>query len=104
MIDTMFYALLGMAILFLLLTVKWKSLSLGLLDIILWFILSAAVHSFEIPYTAITSTDTIVQGVHEIQSLYSVSLIFTGIGFIVLIYWLIDIVFPLIHQKYSRMM
>jgi len=104
MIDTMFYALLGMAILFLLLTVKWKSLSLGLLDIVLWFIISASVHSLEIPYTAIQSDNVVVHGVHEIQSLYSVSLIFTAIGFIVLIYWLIEIVFPLIHQKYTRMM
>ena len=104
MLQTMFLALLVGAVLFLILTVYWESLSLGILDIMLWFILSSAVHNIEVPYVAIQSDNTIVEGVQVIESLHPLSLLFIGIGVIVLLYWLTSIVLPMLQQRYSRMM
>jgi len=104
MLQSMFLALLVGAVLFLILTVYWNSLSLGILDIVLWFILSSAVHSIEVPYVAIQSDNTIVKGVQVIESLYPLSLLFIGIGIIVLLYWLTAIVLPMLQGQYNRMM
>lgn len=104
MLQTMFLALLVGAVLFMILTILWDSLSLGILDIMLWFILSSAVHNIEVPYVAIQSDNTIVEGVQVIESLHPLGLLFIGIGIIVFLYWLTTIVFPMLQQKYSNMM
>ncbi len=104
MLQTMFFALIAGAVLFLIITVLWGSLSLGALDIMLWFILSAAVHNIEIPYVAIQSDNTIVEGVQTVESLYPLSWLFIAIGVIVLLYWLTSIVFPMLQDKYSNIM
>lgn len=104
MLQSMFFALTAGAILFMILTVYWDSLAFGILDVILWFILSAAVHNIEVPYVAIQSDNTIVEGVQTIESLHPISLIFGLIGIIVFLYWLTSIVLPMLQQRYSRMM
>ena len=104
MLQTMFLAMLLGAVLFLILTIYWNSLTFGILDIVLWFILSSAVHNVEVPYVAIQSDNTIVEGVQIIESLHPLSLLFIGIGIIVLLYWLTSIVFPMLQQKYSNIM
>jgi hypothetical protein len=104
MLETIFIILLVIAILFLVLTVVWNSLSIGILDIMLWFILSGAIHSIEIPYVAIQNDNTIVEGIQVIESLYPLSWLFIGIGIIVLMYWLTSIVWPMYQDKYSNVM
>ena len=99
----MFYALFGCAILFLLLMVYWKSISLGLLDVVLWWVLSVSVFFIEIPYVAITSDDTVITGFHTVESLYILSPLFVAIGVIALIYWLVNIVFPTLSGKAKMM-
>jgi len=104
MLQTMFLALLVGAVLFMLLTILWDSLSLGILDIMLWFILSSSVHSIEVPYVAIQSDNTVIEGVQVIESLHPLSLLFIGIGIIMFLYWLTSIVMPMLQQRYSHMM
>ena len=104
MLESVFIVLLFAAIIFMILVFKWESLSIGILDVILWFILSAGVHSIEIPYQYITSGDVVGTGVQEIQSLYPLSLLFIGIGIIVFLYWLTGIALPMLQQKFGRMM
>lgn len=104
MMHLMFFMLFGCAILFFILMVKWQSLSLGILDVILWWILSAAVFTIEIPYVAILSDDSIVTGMHSVQSLYLLSPLFIAIGIITLLYWLTNIVLPGLQGRKSRMM
>jgi len=99
-----FLALLIGAVLFFILTVKWQSLSLGVLDIVLWFILSASVFTIELPYVAMQADNTIVEGVQIIESLHILSPLFMVIGIIVLIYWLTSIVFPMLSGKLNKMM
>jgi len=104
MIENIFYMLVGGSILFMILCIIWDSTVFGLLDVFLWFICAAAVHSIEIPYTAIASDDTIVTGVHELQSAYPISLLFVAIGVIMFIYIMTDKILPTLTQKFSRMM
>jgi hypothetical protein len=104
MLHSIFLALLIGAVLFFILTVKWQSLSLGVLDIVLWFILSASVFTIELPYVAMQADNTIVEGVQTIESLHILSPLFMVIGIIVLIYWLTSIVFPMLSGKLNKMM
>lgn len=101
--QMMFYVLFGCALLFLMIMVRWKSISLGLLDVVLWWILSVAVFYIEIPYVAIQSDDAIVTGMHTVDSLYILSPLFIAFGVITLVYWLINIVFPTLSGN-SKMM
>ena len=100
----MLFVMIAGAVLFLILSIKWDSLVFGVLDVFLWFIIAAAVHSIEIPYVAITSSDAIVTGYHEIQDLFYLKTLFIGIGLIMLIYVLTDKILPVLQQKYTRMM
>lgn len=104
MLETMFYALIVGAVFFMILTIYWESLVFGVLDVILWFIIAASSHSVEIPYTLIQSDNVVVNGVHEIQDLYILSMLFVLIGLIVLIYVVVEMVLPMFKQKFPRMM
>ena len=103
MLHTLFLAFLAGAVLFFILTVKWESIALGVLDIILWFILSITIYEIEIPYVAIQSDNTIIEGVQTINTLYPFSWLFILIGFITLLYWLTILIFPLLQGKMKRM-
>jgi hypothetical protein len=104
MISTVFFAVLGLTIIFFLLTVYWKSLILGSITTILWLILGISIYNFEIPYTAIQSDDTIVHGVHTIESMYVYAPLFWLMTFITMFYLFITIIFPMLQQKFSKMM
>jgi len=104
MLNSMLFVMIAGAVLFMILSIKWDSLVFGILDVFLWFIIAAAVHSIEIPYVAITSSDAIVTGYHEIQDLFYLKTLFIGIGLIMLIYVLTDKALPVLQQKFTRMM
>ena len=104
MISTVFLALLALTVLFFLLTIYWKSLIIGVVDIILWLVLSISIYNYEIPYTAIQSDNTIVTGYHVIESLYVYAPLFWLMAFITMLYVFITIIFPMLQQQISRMM
>lgn len=105
MIESIFILLIVMSILFFILTILWKSLTLGTMDIILWFILSISIYHYEIPYVVITSNDTIITGTQIIEEgLYPLSYLFIGMALITLLYLLTYIIFPMLKGRYSRMM
>ena len=104
MLESIFIMILIVAILFLLITIIWESLSLGIVDVILWLILSISVYQIEIPYTAMQSDDTIITGVQTIETLYPLSWLFMGLAIITMLFLFIQIIFPMLQGKYSRMM
>lgn len=104
MLHTIFISIMAGAVLFFILTVKWESIALGALDVILWFILAISVLNIEIPYVAIQNDNTIVEGVQIIESLYPLNWLFILIGLIVMIYWMTTLIFPLLQGKYRGMM
>lgn len=102
--ESIFILLLVIAILFMLMTIIWQSLVIGAIDIIMWLILSISVHQLELPYTAIQNDNTIVTGIHTIETLWPLSTLFMGIAIIMFIYVTVDIVYPMLQGKFSRMM
>jgi len=104
MLESIFIILLVIAILFLVLTIVWESLVLGAMDIITWMILGISVYQLELPYTAIQNDNTIVTGIHTIETLWPLCTLFMGIAVIMTIYLLTYIVGPMLKGKFSRMM
>jgi hypothetical protein len=104
MLESIFIILLVIAILFMLMTIIWQSLAIGTIDIIMWLLLSISVHQLELPYTAIQNDNTIVTGIHTIETLWPLSTLFMGIGIVMMLYVMVDIIFPMLQGKFSRMM
>jgi hypothetical protein len=104
MIESIFIILLVIALLFLVLTIVWESLAIGALDIILWLVLAISVYQLELPYTAIQSDNTIVTGVHTIETLYPLSWVFLLLAFITMFYLFFNIIFPMLKGRFSKVM
>lgn len=104
MMESIFIILLVIALLFLMLTILWESLAIGVMDIILWLVLAISVYQIELPYTAIQSDNTIVTGIHTIETLYPLSWLFIGLAIITMLYVFINIIFPMIQGRFSKVM
>ena len=105
MLDTIFIMLLVIAVIFMVFTVEWRSISFGILDVIIWFILSAAVFVIEIPYAAVLSDDTVISGSYNVgESMYYLSPLFFVIGFIMFLYLIIVLALPGLSGKMNKMM
>jgi len=98
MLESIFIILLIVAIIMLILTVEWESLSLGAIDIILWFILGVGILQIEIPYQY-TQGNTVVNATHTLEGMHPLGFLFVGIGFVVTIYVMTSIVFPMFKGK-----
>jgi len=98
MLESIFVILLIFAIITLILTVEWESLSVGAINIILWFILGVGILQIQIPYQY-TSGGTVVQATHNLESMHPLGYLFIGIGFVVTIYVMAGIVFPMFQGK-----
>lgn len=104
MLLSIFVVLTIVALLFMVLTIYWKSLSLGAVDIILWMTLSQGVMNLDIPYQAIQSDDTIVKGIHTISDLWFLNWFFMLMALIMMLYLFISIIYPMLQQKFSKVM
>jgi len=104
MLESIFIILLVMAILFLMLTIVWESLAIGAMDIILWLVIAISIYQLELPYTAIQNDNTIVEGVHTIETLYPLSWLFIGLMFITMFYVFVGIIFPMLKGRFSNVM
>ena len=104
MLESIFILMIVMAVLFLLVTMEWKSLFFGTVDILLWLVLSISIYNIEIPYQYVTGSDVIGESVHVIQSQYVLSALFMGLAILTMLYVMIDIIFPMLSGKFSRMM
>lgn len=104
MIENLFIVMLIITVFFFILTVVWQSLALGIVDTILWMVLAISVHYYEIPYTAIQNDNTIVTGVHVIETLHPYAWLFILMMFITMLYTFIEIIFPMLQGRFSRMM
>lgn len=104
MLESIFILMIVLAVLFLLICMEWKSLMFGVFDIILWIILSISVYNIEIPYQYVTPSDIIGESVQVISTQYIFSWVFIGMAFLSMLYVLVDIIFPMLQGKFSRMM
>jgi len=104
MISGVFFALLALTVLFFLITIFKQSLILGMITIILWLILGISLYSYEIPYTAIQNDNTIIHGVNPIESMHVYAPIFWLMSMITMFYVFITIIYPMLQQRFSRLM
>jgi len=105
MLNIVFIILLILAVIFLILLLETNSLALGVIDGSLWFILSAAVMNIDIPYQIYNVvTEEIETGVQVVESEYMLSWLFTLIGIVVFLYIFVSIIFPMLQQKFSKVM
>ena len=103
MLESIFIILLIIAVILLVLTVEWESLSLGAINIILWFILGISILQLEVPYQY-TQGNTVVTATHKLESMHPLGYLFVGIGFIVAIYVWVAIITPMLKGKKSKRM
>lgn len=104
MLESMFYALLGCAVLFMILMIKWKSISMGILSVVIWFILAAGVLNLQKSYVAVLSDDSIVSGIMDVQVMYILSPLFMVIGIVVFLFLLTYLVLPSLSGRINKMM
>jgi hypothetical protein len=67
-------------------------------------ILSISIYQLEIPYTHITSEDTIITGVQTIENMYPLSWLFMGMALITGLYLIVQIILPMLQGKFNKMM
>lgn len=105
MLDWMFIVLLITAIIFMIFTFETKSLAIGGVCMILWFILGLGVLSIEIPYQMYNASSEMIEtGTQEITSLHFLSPLFSLMGAIVAIFLFVSVIFPMLKQKFSKTM
>lgn len=83
MLENIFVVLLIVAILLLILAIMWESLSISIIDVILWLLLTISVYQLEVPYQY-TIGSTVYTATHTIENLWPLSWLFLGITIIMM--------------------
>lgn len=92
MIEKVFYGMVILALLLFILNIKWNSISIGILDVILWLTSSIAIYQIEIPYQYIVQ-GVVYETTHNIESMWMLSwllLAFTLISMLMLMINIFD--------------
>jgi len=97
MIYQVIFGLAILAVLFFILSIKWKSIAFGILTVILFLVLSIGIYSYEIPYQYISQGE-IYEAVHEIESMWMLSWIFMALTMISMIHLFI-LIFDLLKGR-----
>lgn len=99
MLESIFILLLIIGILLLIISVEWESLALSGICIIIWVILALSIHQIEIPYQYMNTDGVLIESTQSIETLFPLSLLFYGISIIMLIYMMVNLVFPMIGTR-----
>ena len=102
MIESILIILLIIAVILLILAFEWKSLSITIIDIIFWLILSISIYSVEVPYQY-TSGGVVVEATQSIQTMYPIGWLFIVISLVMMIYVFI-LGTDMLQGKFSKMM
>jgi len=97
MLESIFIIILILAILLLIATIEWESITIGVLDSGIWFLLAVAITRIEIPYEYVNNGQ-IIEATHTITNLAPFGYLFMGIGIIVIIY----VIFHILEMMYKR--
>jgi len=102
MLETIFFGICAVAILFLILAIYWRSLLFSIIDTILWLVLAIAVHNLERPYQY-SQGGQIYHAVHTIESGYLIAPLFLLMCLIMMIHtWLVA--FDLLRGRKPKFM
>ena len=102
MIESILIILLIIAVILLVLAFEWKSISITIIDVIFWMVLSLSIYNVEVPYQY-TSGGTVVEATQTIESMYPIGWLFILISIIMMIYTVI-LGTDMLQGKFSKMM
>lgn len=101
---TIFIILLIISVLFLILTFIWESMTFCALDMFMWWIIAINIPALEIPYQYVLPDGTVGEAMQVVEGLYPLMYLFVLIGILMMLYLMIDFVFPFLKAKFPRMM
>jgi len=102
MIESIIVILLIIAIILLIFSFEWESLSLSIIDTIMWFVLGISIFVVEIPYQYYDGS-VAQEAVQTLESMYPIGWLFIGIGLIMMIHTFV-ISLELLKGKKTRML
>ena len=102
MLESIFVMLLVAGIILLILAFVWESLTISVVDLIIWLILSINVYSIDVAYQY-ESGGVVYEQVQSVSSMYPLTWLFIGLAIIMLLY-IITMVFGMYHNMEKRIM
>jgi len=90
MLANIFYGIVILALIFFVLNIKWKSIAIGILDVILWLTASIGVYNIELPYVY-TSQGVIYETTQVIESAWVLSWLFIAFTLISMLMLMLNI-------------
>jgi hypothetical protein len=102
MLESILIILLVIAVILLVLSIEWQSISITTIDVILWLVLGISIYSIDIPYQYIID-NTVMESTQHVTDVYPISYLFMGIGIIMMIY-LFLLGFDLLKGKVYKIM
>ena len=102
MIESILIILLIIAVILLVLAFEWKSITITIIDVILWLTLSISIYNVEVPYQY-TSGGTVYEATQSIQNMYPIGWLFIAISIIMMIYVFV-LATDMLQGKFSKMM
>jgi len=103
MLESIVILLVCVGVVLMILSFKWESLMLSSVTFVIWMGLSIGVHQIEIPYQAITSSDTIITGTQTVENLYMYGWLFMGLAIIMFLH-IIVLSFQMYKERKKRIM
>jgi len=85
MIESILIILLIIAVLGMILAMEWESLTMSIIDVILWLTLSISIFNVEIPYQY-EQAGSIVEATQTLEGMYPVGWIFLGVAIVMMIH------------------
>jgi len=102
MLESMFYAIGTIAILFMILAILWRSLTFSIIDLILWLVMAISVYNLERPYQY-AQAGKIYTAIHVMENSYYLAPLFILMAIIMTIYtW--HLAFDLLKGRRPRIM
>jgi len=100
MLESVFITLVGIAVLFSILGIYWKSLAFSTFSVGLWFVLALGVHSIEKAFQY-TTGGVVYTSTQSVESMYGLSWLFIGLG-IVMMLWVFVIGLDMLRGHKSK--
>ena len=102
MIESILIVLLIIAVLTMILAFEWESLTMSIVDVVLWFTLAISIFNVEIPYQYMDGV-SVFEATQTLEGMYPLGWLFIGMGLIMMIHTFI-ISFEMLKGKKPRLL
>jgi len=101
-LESILIILLIIAVLVMILSIEWESITMSIIDVVLWLTLAISIFQVEIPYQY-TQGNTVIEATQTLEGMYPIGWIFIGITLIMMIHTFI-LSFEVFKGKQSRLL